>query len=167
MWKIPRSDYKCSVILQHVPSENYLIIQPQHNNKLALSPDAHSDASIFDVYERRTPNKIPFNDANDSDTVKMIGFCNRSTKKWLGQSKIFGAVACSTWTFGKNEEWELDDGMMDRTRILCASANWGSGGWLNIKYDEQHDCNFSFGGYDASSKKSASLWNVIVINEAT
>lgn len=94
----------------------------------------------------------------------MVGFCNKCTRTWLGQSTFLGNVDCSARKFGKNEEWELDDGLMIRTRILCASASWGSGGWLNV-VDNNTNGSFSFGGYDVTSKKKASLWSLVVLSD--
>jgi hypothetical protein len=161
MWRYPKSDYKCSVMIQHIPTQKYLTIEPHHKNKITLQTQVHSDASIFQVYERRTPV---------NNKIKMIGLCNKCTRTWLGQSSILGSVACSAKKFGKNEEWELDDGMMDRTKILCAAANRGSGGWLNVDVGAddsgtRSNGTFTFGGYDAASKRSASLWSVVVLNE--
>lgn len=189
MWRYPKSDYKCSVIIQHIPTQTYLTIEPHHNNKLTLYTQPHSDASIFNVYERQTPGTrsaaLSSHNGNDNEIMNtnpnhhkfnMIGFCNKCTRTWLGQSSFLGSVSCSARKFGKNEEWELDDGLMERTKILCASANWGSGGWLDVNVPATNDNDgenksrskmenvcFSFLGYDAVSKKNASLWSVIVL----
>ncbi len=159
MWRFPKADYKCSVIVQHVPTQKYLTVEPHNNNKITLQVVANPESSVFEVHERRTPTTT--NGENDR-ALKMIGLCNKCTRTWMGQSTFLGSVSCTAKKFGKNEEWELDDGVMDRTRILCASANWGSGGWLNV--DEETGERFSFGGYDAASKKKASLWSVIVLD---
>lgn len=55
----------------------------------------------------------------------------------------------------------------EKTRFLCASVNAGSSGWSNAKIDENHygsqergcalNVSFSFGGYDALSKRNAIL----------
>lgn len=188
MWRYPKSDYKCSVIIQHVATQTYVTIEPQRNNKLALYTQPHSDASVFNVYERRTPGTRSAalssqngheDDIMNTKQLNMIGFCNKSTRTWLGQSSFLRSVSCSARKFGKNEEWELDDGIMERTKILCASANWGSGGWLDVNVipnpdnDGQQDsrtkmesASFAFLGYDVISKKNASLWSVIVLRDS-
>ena len=184
MWKYPKSDYKCSVIIQHIATQTYLTIEPHQNNKLTLHKQPHSDASVFNVYERRTPGIRSAVSREDdmmgtTNQLNMIGFCNKCTRTWLGQSSFLGSVSCSARKFGKNEEWELDDGIMERTKILCASANWGSGGWLNANANsysnnggEQDNrtklegVSFAFLGYDAVSKKNASLWSVIILSDS-
>ncbi len=164
MWRYPKSNYRCSVLIQHCPTQKYLTIQPKNNNRITLKPQSQSDASIFDIYERQfTSNSKD----NNSQSIKMIGFCNKCTRTWLGQSSFLGSVVCSARKFGSNEEFELDDdGVMSRTKILCTSANWGSGGWLNVvDYDnDTKESYFSFGGYDAASKKNASLWSLDVLS---
>ncbi len=185
MWRYPKSNYKCTVLIQHVPTSKYLTIEPHHNNKITLyNEEQVTDASIFNVYERQTPrnnhNQDGLLSSSSTSTSKLnliIGFQNKCTNLWLGQSSVFGSVVCTARKFGKNEEWEIDDGIMEMTKILCASANWGSGGWLNATgasqrrqggvdgEDETENVSFTFGGYDAASKKSATLWSVIVLDD--
>ena len=159
MWQYPKADYKCSVLVQHVPTQKYLTIVPQNGNTIALREKASPESSVFEVHERRTPTS---SNGEKDRKLKMIGLCNKCTKTWMGQSSFLGSVVCTAKKFGKNEEWELEDGIMERTKILCASANWGSGGWLNV--DDETGEKFSFGGYEAASKRNASLWSVIVLD---
>jgi hypothetical protein len=132
-----------------VNSQQYLSVEPHNKNKLALHNNLHPDMSVFDVYERRGS--------------KLIGIQNKCTGTWLGLS-ILGYVVCNSNKFGSNEEWELDDEPMNKTRILCASANWGNGGWLEL--DARME-TFSIGHYDLDSKKNAALWSMIVLSNNT
>ena len=61
----------------------------------------------------------------------MIGLCNKTSRKWIGQT-LLGGLACSSSTLGQREEWQVDDDW-NKTRLLCASAGWGSGGYLLVK----------------------------------
>ena len=51
---------------------------------------------------------------------------------------------------------------MEQTKLLCASANWGSGGWLKV--DERTGTSFTIGGFDPQSKQKASVWSIIVLD---
>jgi len=124
-----------------------LSIEPQNKNRLGLHDNLHPDLSVFEIHERRGSG--------------LIGFMNKCTRTFIGQSAL-GYVACNSNKFGRNEEWELDDENMARTKILCASANWGNGGWLEV--DEKHEA-FSLGGYDATAKEKASMWSIVVLDE--
>jgi len=158
MWGLPKSDFKCTVIIQHIPSQKYLTIEPHHNNKLTLQPIPHPDASVFEVHERKGGTSTNQND--DKNTHKIIGFLNKCSRTWIGHSTFMSSVVCSAKKFGRNEEWELDDGIMHMTKILCVSANWNNGGWLLVDEEAEY---FSFVGFDAASKKKASLWSIIVL----
>jgi len=145
-WSSPKSDFKCFVAVEHVETRKFLTIEPHKGNKVVLYEDLHPDLSVFEVHERP-----------DS---RLIGFMNICTRKWLGQSTL-GYVVCNAKYFGRNEEWELDDGNMERTKVLCASANWGNGGWLKV---DDSNGYFSVGGYDSSEKQKASMWSVAVFD---
>ncbi len=168
----------------------YLTVEPHHNHKLTLySYEQITDGSIFHIYERQTTRNSPPPPSNNHDydggleqssknMNQIIGLQNKSTLRWLGgQSSILGwtSVVCKAKAFGFNEEWEVDEGIMERTRILCASVNSGSGGWFNAIIDENHhgsqergcdvNVSFSFGGYDALSKRNATLWTIVVMDD--
>ena len=97
-----------------------------------------------------------------ADGSKLVGLTNKCTRTWLGQSAM-GFIVCNSKRFGQSEEWELDgEGDMSQTKILCACANWGSGGWLTVNEDNG---TFSVGGYDAVAKKMAANWSIVVLDE--
>ena len=227
MWHSPKSKYKCTVLIQHVPTSKFLTIEPHHNHKITLcNQDQITDGSIFHIHQRPSRISTPAtkntkNNNNDNDDENensklnwnqqiMIGLQNKCTKLWLGQSSMFGSLICTSRKFGKNEEWEIieydyvnvnnttststtttmDNKTSSTTRILCASANWGSGGFLNVnvitskqRQQEQgkaisnggfnnngnDECenvvSFAFGGYDLHSKRNATLWSVIILDD--
>ena len=51
---------------------------------------------------------------------------------------------------------------MTITKILCASAHWGNGGWLQV--DEANEA-FSVGDYDADAKNKASMWSIVILDD--
>lgn len=148
LWRSPKSDFKFSVTIQHLSTNKYLSIDPKEKNKIFLHDDLHPDLSVFDVHERRGSH--------------LVGFMNRCTKTWLGQSTL-GYFSCHAKKFGRNEEWEFDDAeSMARTKLLCACAAWGNGGWLKLN-ETNH--SFSFVEYTSESKQLASNWSIVVIRE--
>lgn len=91
----------------------------------------------------------------------LVGFMNKCTRTWLGQSTL-GYIVCNAKKFGRNEEWDIDESNdigMGRSKLLCACANWGNGGWLKV--DEQNE-SFAIGNYDSQEKKSASTWSIVI-----
>mmetsp|Transcript_14618 Transcript_14618/g.27485 ORF Transcript_14618/g.27485 Transcript_14618/m.27485 type:complete len:491 (+) Transcript_14618:56-1528(+) len=146
LWRKPPKDFQYRVAFQHVTSQQFLSIEPHNKNKLSLHKTLHPDMSVFDIYERRGS--------------KLIGIQNKCTGTWLGLS-LLGYVVCNSNKFGNNEEWELDDEPMNKTRILCASAHWGNGGWL--EFDAKTE-TFLIGDYGLDSKKNAALWSIIILS---
>lgn len=123
-------------------------IEPKRKNRIALHDDLHPDLSIFEVHERRGSS--------------LIGFMNKCSRTWLGQSGL-GYIVCNAKKFGQKEEWEIDDSDdMTITKILCASAHWGNGGWLQV--DEANEA-FSVGDYDADAKNKASMWSIVILDD--
>ena len=113
-----------------------------------MHDDLHPDLSIFEVHERRGSS--------------LIGFMNKCSRTWLGQSGL-GYIVCNAKKFGQKEEWEIDDSDdMTITKILCASAHWGNGGWLQV--DEANEA-FSVGDYDADAKNKASMWSIVILDD--
>lgn len=164
IWRSVKSDFKCWVILQHLPSNRYLTVLPHRTgNTVSLEEDFRSDSAIFGVYTRRKSEST-------------IGFLNKCTNRWMGQSMLFGYVACSASRFGYREEWELDDAIGQNgeefelddsiarnTKILCCCANGGQGGWLDV--DETSGA-FEIGEFDIASKNKAPIWSVVVLDDA-
>jgi len=136
------------VAIEHIATKRFLSIEPHNKNKLALHGSFHPDMSVFEVHERRES--------------KLMGFKNICTGTWLGQSSL-GSVLCSARVFGRNEEWELDDDIMTQTKLLCASANWGNGGWLEVDADGRRE-SFAIGNYDVEAKQKAAIWSILVLN---
>lgn len=51
------------------------------------------------------------------------------------------------------------------TKMLCACANWGNGGWLEVDVNEGQDSSFSVGPFDSAAKTKASVWSIKAIDE--
>ena len=145
MWRVSRAKILRKVTIQHVTSGKYLSVEPHNGNKLCLHTRFHPEMSLFEIHGR--PNS------------HLIGFKNICSKTFLGQS-FFGAIVCNATRYGRNEEWELEDDSMKNTKLLCASANGGSGGWIEV--DESAD-KFAVKGQDKVSKQKATLWQITVV----
>lgn len=146
MWGRPKSNYKYRVAIEHIPTKMYLRVEPHNNKHLALHETLHPEMSTFECHVRREYN--------------LIGFKNVCTGTWLGRS-TFGSTVCSAKVFGSNEEWEIDDDMT-RTKLLCAAANMGNGGWLICSEDTQ---NFSITRHDVDGRAKATLWNIVIVSD--
>eukprot|EP00555_Chaetoceros_dichaeta_P012827 CAMPEP_0198259622 /NCGR_PEP_ID=MMETSP1447-20131203/8765_1 /TAXON_ID=420782 /ORGANISM="Chaetoceros dichaeta, Strain CCMP1751" /LENGTH=373 /DNA_ID=CAMNT_0043947057 /DNA_START=132 /DNA_END=1250 /DNA_ORIENTATION=+ len=156
IWRSVKSDFKCWVMLQHLPSNRYLTVLPHRTgNTVSLEEDFRSDSAIFGVYTRQKSEST-------------IGLLNKCTNRWMGQSMLFGSIACSASRFGYREEWELDDAIDQNneefelddsiarnTKMLCCCANGGQGGWLNV--DETSGA-FRIADFDIESKNKAPVW---------
>jgi ElaB/YqjD/DUF883 family membrane-anchored ribosome-binding protein len=150
-----RSVFYATVVIRHVETGKYLSVL---GNDLYLV-NRHSPISCtFDVHKRHG---------------NIIGLKSRSNHKWMGQSFLTGSLTCSSSTFGRREEWETDasgnwtsptsDTMT--TRLLCTSAGWGQGGYIQVNVSN----NFAIkiGGMTASEAKAAAQWTMSVIADKT
>ena len=144
-WMLPKAKILRKVAIQHVASGKYLSVEPHSGNTLSLHTVFHPEMSTFEIHGR--PNS------------HLIGFKNLCSKTFLGQS-FFGAIVCNATRYGRNEEWELDDDSIKNTKLLCACANGGSGGWIEV--DDSNN-KFAVKGHDRLSKQKATLWEIIVI----
>jgi len=148
VWRSLKSDFKCCVGIEHVQTKRFLAVEPQNKRRLILQDEFHPETCAFEVHERR-------------GSCKLVGFQNKCTRTWLGQSAL-GYIVCKAGNFGRNEEWEIDDGNMSRTQLLCACSNYGNGGWLLVHDDTE---NFSVLGYDSKAKERATLWSIVVLDD--
>jgi hypothetical protein len=144
-WMLPKAKVLRKVTIQHATSRKYLSIEPHNGNKLSLHATFHPEMSTFEIHGRPKSH--------------LIGFKNLCSNTFLGQS-FFGAIVCNATRYGRNEEWELDDDSMQNTKLLCASANGGSGGWIEL--DGSTD-TFTVKGHDRLSKQNATLWHITTI----
>jgi hypothetical protein len=75
---------------------------------------------------------------------------------------LFGSLVCTASSFGRRDEWEVDSDEKDseekrwnRTRLLCASAGWGAGGYLTVR---SSDFAVLLSGATAEDRKKADFW---------
>lgn len=107
----------------------------------------------------------------------LVGIKNIAEGTWLGQS-FFGSLDASATTFGHRQEWEMDDGVVlasegetsrmtsdgndnpaRTTRLLCASAGWGNGGYLMVGLAPHYA--MTIGGSTVDDKKKAAVWRLV------
>ena len=93
VWRSLKSDFKCCVGIEHVQTKRFLAVEPQNKRRLILQDEFHPETCAFEVHERR-------------GSCKLVGFQNKCTRTWLGQSAL-GYIVCKAGNFGRNEEWEV------------------------------------------------------------
>ena len=118
--------------IQHVDSGHYL---GNIQGSLYLVPKWNKHICVFDFYRRKGGAQKGNN---------LVGIKSKADEKWVGQN-FFGSLDCGAASFGNRQEWELEndacledttketDGATAKsTRLLCASAGWGSGGYITV-----------------------------------
>ena len=140
------------VSIRHLATGQYLSITT--NGTVCLVPIFHPETCVFSLWKRQG---------------KIFGLKNKYNDRWLGQN-LLGSLACSSWQFGRREEWEDvadtnndDDEQWNSTRLLCASAGWGAGGYLHVRTttsskDSHH--TVVIGGLGIEERKKADLWSI-------
>mmetsp|Transcript_17197 Transcript_17197/g.39861 ORF Transcript_17197/g.39861 Transcript_17197/m.39861 type:complete len:191 (-) Transcript_17197:974-1546(-) len=138
-WAIVKKNlHRECVTIRHVESGKYLA---SWKGQVSLVDRIRPDTCLFEVWKR------PKND--------LVGLRNKFTGRWLGQS-MFGSLVCSAWSFGVREEWQIDDGGEDETtRLLCASAGWGNGGYVSVGKDGAMEI------LGLEDGKDADLWQLV------
>mmetsp|Transcript_29361 Transcript_29361/g.61151 ORF Transcript_29361/g.61151 Transcript_29361/m.61151 type:complete len:616 (+) Transcript_29361:180-2027(+) len=117
--------------------------------------------AIEDDYDNDLPSSI---DRNESEVI--VGFCQRSTGKWLGERSMFGLgggdVVCESAVYGEGQEWEINDLCRDETALLSVSANRGSGGFAEVINENRVSCSELKIGKkcDKVSMRMASVWSL-------
>mmetsp|Transcript_2659 Transcript_2659/g.4140 ORF Transcript_2659/g.4140 Transcript_2659/m.4140 type:complete len:459 (+) Transcript_2659:176-1552(+) len=135
-FKAVKPNFQSWMTIKYLPTNQYLT---QSSDGLVLTDRNCGDASVFGVYKRQ-------GDA--------IGLQNKLTHKWLGMN-IWGNIRCDGSSFGSREEWEIDDRDPSRTYLLCACANWGSGGWIIMTPQKK----LISVGSEIENKRKALLWS--------
>lgn len=111
-WTSAKKTFECYVTIQQLSNGRYMT---NCNGSLNLSEDLSSFA-IFALWRRKGG---------------MIGLRNKGSCNWIGQT-LMGGLACNSSSFGQREEWQIDKDWSE-SRLLCASAGWGNGGYLIVK----------------------------------
>eukprot|EP01083_Nonionella_stella_P285344 971253_1 len=75
VWRSLKSDFKCCVAIEHVQTKRFLAVEPQNKRRLILQDEFHPETCAFEVHERR-------------GSCKLVGFRNKCTRTWLGQSAL-------------------------------------------------------------------------------
>jgi ERCC4-type nuclease len=112
-WSPAKPTYFGSVSIRHLESGKYLSVV---NQDLYLVPKFHPETCVFALWKRQG---------------EIFGLKNKYSSRWVGQS-LLGSIACSAYSFGRREEWEADTDW-SRSRLLCSSAGWGAGGYLQVR----------------------------------
>ena len=164
----PKHVLGSAVWIRHVASGKWLSVVKSDLYLVATPPKYGPESCLFDVYARQKNA--------GSQTTSLFGLKNRLTNKWLGQNML-GSLSCSATSYGRREEWEADEDdwwskLVEKnkpgpsstrtsttTRLLCASAGWGYGGYLMVR---KRDLAVSIGGSTLEDKKHADLWEIIV-----
>jgi len=141
---------QCEVRIQHLPTERYVMVV---DNGLLEFSAIVKQATRFNLWKTQG---------------NLYGFQNSITNHWLGQStSIFlpgkqNNIVCNASSFGQREQWELDEDYQGQhqleTRLLCASANWGAGGWIKVLDNGSIKI---LGDNSNQGKKDATLWRIV------
>jgi len=60
----------------------------------------------------------------------LFGLRSKLSDRFVGQT-LLGSLSCTSSSFGHREEWQADEDW-EKSRLLSASANWGTGGYLTV-----------------------------------
>jgi hypothetical protein len=160
-----------TVTIRHIASGKYLSVM---GTDLYLVNQYNSISCTYDIYQR-----------SGSGNSNTIGIKSHANHKWIGQSFLTGSITCSASTFGKREEFETDNSStwmnsetskgvtaivtsnnnttVDAlpnytTRLLCVSAGWGQGGYIQINSDENYAIRIT--GITLEDSKNAAQWSI-------
>jgi hypothetical protein len=162
-----RPDFVCGVVIRHASNQTLLLGRVQGDVYLLSSAagrgggetapiSASSSAVTFLLYRRGM----------------FVGLKHEATNTWLGQN-VLGSLACTATTMGTRDEWQVDEGSLQMVEdgcnvessddswasftstLLCASAGWGSGGYLYVRPRDQA---VLIGGSTVEDKRRAAHW---------
>jgi hypothetical protein len=141
-WTTAPPVFCCHVTIRHVDSGKYLTVMP-NNKEVWLINQPHPQNAKFRVYKRQ-----------QQQGSSIFGLQCEGSRLWLGQHWMTGSLTCAATSFGRREEWQADDTNnwqfhtsnnhsssataaaqkqpKPTTRLLCASAGWGQGGYLHV-----------------------------------
>lgn len=139
-WTKAKPVFCCNVMIRNHESGKYLTII---GKELWLMDQIHPTNSKFRLYKRQG---------------SVFGFQCDGTRQWVGQSWT-GGLCCSSASFNRREEWQADNTndwkFNVTTKLLCASAGWGQGGYLHV--DNKFEIHI--GGTDTT--RTAAKWIII------
>ena len=153
-WIKNRPELVAWITIRHARSGLYLCAAGDGGLKLGgFGGNDNHPAAIFGKWRRK-----------DSS---IVGIQSKLTRNYVGQT-ILGYLACSSSTYGRAHEWEIDHDTDDGTgagkdtAIMCVGANWGNGGWMEVN---SADGSVSIGGSGLEAKKKAALWRITVLDD--
>ena len=152
-WIKNRPELVAWMTIRHVRSGLYLCAAGDGGIKLGGFGGSDIQAAIFGKWRRK-----------DSSVV---GIQSKLTRNYVGQTML-GYLACSSSSYGRAQEWEIDHdddnntGAGKGTAIMCVGANWGNGGWLEVN---STDGSVSIGGSGTEAKKKAALWSITILDD--
>jgi Snare region anchored in the vesicle membrane C-terminus len=138
-WIKEKAEFVMMVWIQQQSSGKYLSVAPNNDSTLVLS-SVLNERCIFGVWKRK----------------HVYGLQNQYNMRWAGQS-LLGQLTCSANTFGRREEWDMEDDWTN-TNLVLASAGWGHGGYLLL--DEKNPMLPVVGGGTLEDKKKAPKWTL-------
>lgn len=150
-WIKAKPVFMRQVTIRHVATGKYLSIMGGKGD-VYLMPKKHHQMAVFRIWKR-----------SGREAGQLIGIQNIGTKQWLGQS-IFGNLACNASQFGNRQEWQAadvkdnsndGDANWTKTRLICASAGWGAGGYIHVR---KSDSAVLIGGLTQQQSKTADAW---------
>jgi hypothetical protein len=138
-WTSAKKLFESYVTIQQLSNGRFVAVDCNGALRLVNNP---SPFTIFALWKRERG---------------MVGLANKATSKWVGQT-LMGGLGCNASNFGQREEWQLDQDW-NETRLLCASAGWGSGGYLLVK-----DNILQIGSGGIEGKAKAELFFIKVVD---
>ncbi|KAL3938189.1 MAG: hypothetical protein SGARI_001844, partial [Bacillariaceae sp.] len=107
-WVKEKAEFVMYAWIKEQISGQYLSVAPNNDSTLVLS-NILNERCIFGLWKRK----------------QVMGLQNQYNMKWAGQS-LLGQLTCSANTFGRREEWDMDEDWSSTT-LIVASAGWGHG----------------------------------------
>jgi hypothetical protein len=139
-WMKEKAEFVKYATIQHKSSGRYLSVAPNQDSTLVLSKILN-ERCIFGVWKRK----------------RALGLQNQYNKRWAGQS-LLSQLTCSASTFGRREEWDVDnEDDWSNTTLLIASAGWGTGAYLMLNKNGEGNLPY-IGGGGLDDKKLAPAW---------
>ena len=135
-WTPVKPTFHSSVSIRHVATGLYLAVL---KGELFLTKTYHHETCVFGLWKRQG---------------SIFGLKSDHTRKWVGQN-MFGNLACSAGSFGRREEWEASNEDWSSTKLICASAGWGNGGYVLVR---RKDFALLLGGSNAQDRDHAAVW---------
>ena len=138
-WTPVKPTFDRTVSIRHVKTGFYLAVRSTKGD-LCLTPTFHAETCVFGLWKRQG---------------QIFGLKNEFNRKWVGQG-LLGGLTCTAGSFGRREEWEVsnNDNWQD-TKLVCASAGWGNGGYLLVR---RKDFALLLGSNTAQDREHAAVW---------